>query len=105
MLTGGSQLWQSINLIFGEAICDLHILAHGIAGVLETAVKSAQTVRNRLSRPGVDEPDHGHRRLLGEGRERPRYDAAYKSDEFSPPHRNAPRPSALQGITAGVGCV
>ena len=68
----GRQRRQSIQLILGPAVFDRHVLALDIAGVLQALAKSAQTVRERVRRCGVEEPDHRHRRLLRARRERPR---------------------------------
>src|SRR6266508_3864943 len=64
--------WQSIELIFGPAVLDRHVLTLDITGVLEALAKRAQTVRQRVKRPAVEEPDHRHPRLLRARRERPR---------------------------------
>ena len=68
----GRQLRQSIELILGPAVHDRHVLALDIAGLFQALAKSAQTVRVRVRRCGVEEPDHWHRRLLRARRERPR---------------------------------
>ena len=68
----GRQRRQPIDLILGPAVFDRHVLALDIAGVLEALAKSAQTVRERVRRSGVEKPDHRHRRLLRARRERPR---------------------------------
>ena len=67
----GRQRRQPIDLILGPAVFDRHVLALDIAGLLQALAKSAQTVRGRVRRCGVEEPDHRHRRLLRARRERP----------------------------------
>ncbi len=67
----GRQRRQSIELSVGRAIFDRHVLALGEANVFEALAKPAHTVRNRVRRCGVEEPDHRHRWLLRPRRERP----------------------------------
>src|SRR5262249_45538595 len=74
------------------SVCDRYVLALDIASVFQALAKSAQTVRNRLSRNRlrrsvVEEPDHRHCRLLRARRERPRRRrAAEQDDELAPSH-------------------
>ena len=83
----GRQRRQPIDLILGPAVFDRHVLALDIAGVLQALAKCAQTVRERVRRCGVEEPDHRHRRLLRARRERPRSRrAAEQRDELAPLH-------------------
>src|SRR6516225_6162462 len=49
-------------------------------------MKSAQKVRERVRRCGVEEPDQRHRPLLRARRERPSGRAADKSDELASSH-------------------
>src|SRR5215471_15305196 len=67
----GRQLRQSIVLVLGEAIDDCYVLALHIADLFEALAKCAQTVRHRVGRSGVEQPNHRHRRLLRARRERP----------------------------------
>src|SRR6266542_2220721 len=46
--------WQSIELIFGPAVLDRHVLTLDITGVLEALAKRAQTARVRVRRCGAD---------------------------------------------------
>ena len=48
----GRQRRQSIDLIFGPAVYDRHVLALDIAGLLEALAKCAQTVAYRVRRSG-----------------------------------------------------
>src|SRR5262249_19623355 len=83
----GPQLRQSIVLVLGEAVDDCYVLAFNIADVLEVQAECAQTVRHRVRRSGVREPNHRHRRLLRIRRERPRRSrAAEQRDGFAPLH-------------------
>src|SRR5438128_8078572 len=83
----GRQLRQSIELILGEAIDDCYVLALHIADVLEAQAECAQTVRHRVRRSGVEEPNHRHRRLLRSRRERPcRRCTAEQRDELAALH-------------------
>src|SRR5262249_24422945 len=66
------QLRQPIDLILGPAVFNHHVLALDIAGVFETLVKSAQTIRVHVRRRGVEEPNYRHCRLLRPRGERPR---------------------------------
>ena len=79
----GRQLWQSIDLIVGPAVFDRDILALDIAGpsgLGEMRAESRQPVR----RPGAEEPDYRHRRLLRPRPKRPRLAAAEQCDELPP---------------------
>ena len=42
----------------------INVLALDIAGIFETLAKSEQTVRVRVTRRGIEQPDHRHRGLL-----------------------------------------
>ena len=64
------KLGEYLNL--GPAVDDRHILALDIAGPFEALAKSAQTVHRRIRGPGVEDPDHWHRRLLRPRSEWPR---------------------------------
>jgi len=78
---------QPLGLIFSETVHDRHVLALGITGELEAQTKSAQSVRQRVGQPTVEESDHRHRRLLPARRERPRRRRAAKQcDELAPVH-------------------
>jgi len=68
-------------LILGPAVCDRHVLALDIAGILQALAECAQKVRGRVRRCGVEEPDHRHRRLLRARDERPRHRRATKHTE------------------------
>src|SRR5262245_31210619 len=68
----GRQLRQSIVLVLGEAVDDCYVLALHIADVFEAQAECAQTVRHRVRRSGIKEPNHRHGRLLRAHRERPR---------------------------------
>ena len=85
----GRQCRQPIDLILRPAVYDRQVLALDIAGLLQALAKCAQTVRDRVRRCGVEEPDHRHRRLLRARRERPRSRrAAEKRDELAPLHHS-----------------
>jgi hypothetical protein len=58
------QLRQPVDLTLGPAEFDRHVLALSIAGVLQAQAKCPQTIRIRVRRPGVEEPDNRHRCLL-----------------------------------------
>src|SRR5215469_872073 len=81
------QLRQSLVLVLGEAVDDCYVLALHIADVFEAQAECAQTVRHRVRRPGVKEPDHRRRRPLRACRKRPRsHRAAEQRDEIAPFH-------------------
>jgi hypothetical protein len=69
----GGQLRQPVNLIFGPAVFDRHVLAFNIGGVFEALAKSAKTLRECVGRPAVEESDHRHRRLLRLARQAARW--------------------------------
>jgi hypothetical protein len=68
------------------AVIDRHVLALGEAALLQTTVKSAETIcDHHVERLAVEEPDHWHRRLLRARGERPRdRRAAEQRDELAP---------------------
>ena len=72
----GCKRRKSIKLILGPAVEDRCIVALDVAGLLQALAKSAQTLRQRIGRPQVEEPDHRHRRLLRARRNRHRCRAA-----------------------------
>src|SRR5262249_21760594 len=82
------QLGQSIEPVFPPAVDDCYIVAFDVTGLLEALAKSAQSVPHRVGRPGVEEGDHRHCRLLRARRERPRKRrrrrAAEQLDELAP---------------------
>src|SRR5262245_28091187 len=82
----GRQLRQSIVLVLGKTVDDCYVLALHVADVLEAQAECAQTVRHRVRRSGVKEPNHRHRRLLRIRRERPRRRAPEQRDELAPLH-------------------
>ena len=67
----GYRHWQPIVLIFREAVFDGHVLALDIAGFFEAPMERGDKMWVIAGRPGVEEPDHWHRRLLRTRRERP----------------------------------
>ena len=98
----GRQRRQPIDLILGPAVFDRHVLALDKARFLQALAKSAQTVRERVRRCGVEEPDHRHRRLLRARRERPRRRrAAEQRDELAPLHSitSSARASSVGGMS------
>jgi hypothetical protein len=68
----GRQFRQSIVLVLGETVDDCYVLALHIADVLEAQAECTQTVRHRVRRSGVKEPNHRQRWLLRARHERPR---------------------------------
>src|SRR5262245_54090817 len=70
------------------AIFDCNVLAFDKAPVFQTLTERSQELRVVAGRPGAEEPNHRHRRLLRPRRERPRgRRAAEKRDELAPLHR------------------
>jgi hypothetical protein len=76
--------WQLFVLTMCPAILDRNILALNIARLGDTSVECRYKVRCLFGRPGVEEPDHRHRRLLRARRERPSGRSAKQSDELAP---------------------
>jgi hypothetical protein len=71
--------------ILGPAVIDCDALALDLAGILEASAKAAQTLRQRVRRLAVEEPNHRHRWLLRPRRDRPRSRrTAEQRDEFAP---------------------
>ena len=65
-------------------VLDRHVLALDVAGFVEALAERSGIARGGLGRPGVDEADDRHRRLLRARRERPRRRAAEQRDELAP---------------------
>src|SRR5215471_3247289 len=84
----GRQQRQPIYLALRPAVFDQHVLALDIAGVFEALAECAQAVRVRVVRRcGVEEPNHGHRRLLSMRSKRPRHRrTAEQRDELAALH-------------------
>src|ERR1700746_1603754 len=100
-----SECRQLIKLILGPAVFDCDVLALNQAAVLEALTKCAEQMRVRGGRCAVEEPDHGHRRLLPPCRERPRARAAQQRDELASLQRRdhsitlSARPSSVGAIS------
>jgi hypothetical protein len=71
-------------LIIGEAVYDRDVFGFDIASLFEALPKSNQTVRERVSRCGVDETNHWHCRLLRARRQRPSRRAAEQGYHLAP---------------------
>ena len=111
----GHQLRQPVESILGPAVFDRYVLAFDIAGVSEALAKSAETIRERVWRSGVEKPNHRHG-LLRVRRHRPRNRrTAEQRDELAsvyhsielhlPPSQGSPRQhSALASIKSGAHC-
>ena len=67
----GRQRGQPIEFIPGVMVCDRHVFALDIAGVLQGLAKCAQIVRVLIKRCGAEQSDHRHRRLLRAAGDRP----------------------------------
>src|SRR5262249_3681028 len=63
-----------------------HVPALNIAGFRQALAKRGQKLCILTRRPGVEKPNHRHRRLLRARRERPRRGAAKKRDEVAALH-------------------
>src|SRR5262245_21440049 len=69
------------------AIFDCNVLAFDKAPVFQTLTERSQELRVVAGRPGAEEPNHRHRRLLRLRRERPRgRRAREKGDELAALH-------------------
>ena len=65
-------------------VLDRHVLTFNIASFAEAFAERGRIARRGIGRPGVDEPDHRHRRLLRARRDRPRRRrAAEQRDELA----------------------
>src|SRR6516165_3181172 len=98
----GRQLRQSIVLVLGEAIDDCYVLALHIANLFEALAKCAQTVRHRVGRSGVEQPNYRHRRLLRARRERPRHRRAAKQRDNLPPSHSMTSSAVICMISGTV---
>ena len=108
----GCKLRNSIKSILGSSGIGSIAALSPSTGVLQALTKSAQTLRQRIGRSRVKEPDHRHRRLL-----RPRAasgNAVLHPDsmKFPPPHVRpqgsgraivAVHPSILKGADVRFG--
>src|SRR5262245_36857298 len=79
------------------AIFDCNVLAFDKALVFQTLTERSQELRVVAGRPGAEEPNHRHRRLLPASRERPSCRAAEQRHELAAPHGTPPQ--ALPTIT------
>src|SRR5262249_38143673 len=82
----GDQCRESVVLTFRPTVFDRHILAFDITRFLQTLAERPDLLPQRSGRSGIEEADHGHRRLLRARRERPYRRAAEQRDELSPFH-------------------
>src|SRR5262245_36971388 len=83
------------------AIEDCHVLAFGETCILQALTKSAQTIRYRLRRSGIEKSNERNRLLLGMRNEQPRYRrTAEQIDEFAPIHSitSSARASSVAGM-------
>jgi hypothetical protein len=64
-------------------VFDGNVLTLDIASVLEPEAERAHTMRDRINRSGVEEPNDRHRWLLCACRQRPRRRAAEQRDELA----------------------
>jgi hypothetical protein len=62
---------QAIVLALQLMVLDRHVLTFDVAGFVEAFAERGRITRVGIGRPGVDKPDHRHRRRLGARRERP----------------------------------
>src|SRR5262249_45081786 len=82
-------LRQPIHLIVGPTVDNGQVLALNVTGVLQSGVKSAQTVCVGFGRRSIEESDHWHRRLRARHERRNRgrrRRAAHYRNEFAPSH-------------------
>jgi hypothetical protein len=80
----GRHCGQSIVLTLGPAVFDEHVLAFSVAGFAQALAEGGGHIHIFPGRSPIEEPDHGHRRLLRVRRQRPRRCAAEKRDELAP---------------------
>src|SRR5262249_47935310 len=99
----GSERWHAIQLIFGPAVEDSHVVALNVAGLTQRLAKGTEPCVISLGRLSSKQTDYWHCRLLRARRERPcRRSATHQSYEFPSPHR-APRPRiTAYHIASGV---
>jgi len=92
---------KSVELTFGPAIFNGHVLPFDVAGFLQAAPECSHEPSKGLGRCAVEKPDHRHRRLLRTRRERPRNSgAAENRDKLAPFHPLIPSPR-IMGTIAG----
>src|SRR5262249_35869630 len=65
-------------------VLDRHVLTLDVAGFAEAFMERSGIVHGGLGRPGADEADDWHRRLLRPRRERPCGRTAEQRDELAP---------------------
>src|SRR5262249_26773956 len=80
------QCGQPFVLIPGEAIFDSDVLTLDKACVFQTLTERGEELWGVAGRPGGEDPDHWHHRLLRARRERPSSRAAEQRDELAPFH-------------------
>src|SRR5262249_41686771 len=72
----GRKRRQSIMLVFCETVFDRHVAAVDITGFTQAATERGREIGPVILTERVQEPDHGHRRLLRTRREGPRRSCA-----------------------------
>src|SRR5262245_13536240 len=83
----GCQRRQPTVMSFRPAVFDRHVPARDIAGFRQALAKRGQELCILTRRPGVEEPEHRHRRLLRASSERPcDRRAGDKRDKLAPFH-------------------
>jgi hypothetical protein len=83
----GRQSRQPIVLILCPPVCDRHVLALDMPGLPQALTESAQPVRHRVGRSGIEESNHRRRRLPRARRKRPSdCGAAERAKKFAPSH-------------------
>src|SRR5262249_48598935 len=84
----GSERWHAIQLIFGPAVEDSHVVALNVAGLTQRLAKGTEPCGISLGRLSSKQADYWHCRLLRARRERPcRRSTTHQSYEFPSPHR------------------
>src|SRR5215471_16188168 len=82
----GRQCRQPVILILGEAIFKRDVLTLDKACFSQAMTDGGHEVWIVAGRPGTEEPDQRHRRLLRPCRKRPRRRATEQRDELAPSH-------------------
>ena len=82
----GHQGRKAAVVAVGPSIFNDDVLAINVAGITQTLLKCGRVRCERFSGAVVEEPDHGHGRLLRTQRERPRYGRTENRNECASIH-------------------
>jgi hypothetical protein len=100
----GHERRQATEFAVQPVVLDRHVLTLDVAGFAEAFIERSGIAHGGLGRPGADEADDRHRRLLRARRERPRRCPTDERDELAPLHCAVPPMLRTNDSTAPLHC-